>query len=709
MTTYYVDLVNGNNGNDGLSFANRKKDVSSVTPTAGDTIRLMGSPDPVSMTPTATFTNKSRTITLSSAVTGNITLCESAWTASTNVTCTTSSTRKEGSFSASMAIGASFTTGKAAFFATGTLDLSGYQQISFWVQANVAVSANVLRIRLSTDTTGDTATHDFVINRALNASQWTCLTFDNAANMNSAIASIALVCDSDPGTVTVLLDNIIACKASSNADALNLQSLIGLNTGTDKVWHPIKSINGATVTIDESVNANPTTGRGYTGTGGSGLTVYRRETIKTASVASSSTIVQKPSVAGSSGTPITISGGWNTTDMSTQTLNATITDGLDGFGNGWSAEKAFINWEKIGMVRYSVGIQFTTAGTDNTFTSIICGVCNTFNALAIRGSNNVFTDIQSAACNGSDGITSSTDANNITITTGVACGNATSGFSLNGNNANRWKLGTLTGSNNGSQGLDLVSAAAVLTTAGTFKDNVGAGIRINSQKPCILTNVTCQSNSFGININQASLNNHQVRTFTASSNSTADLGVQTAATHGEMLLTNASMTSTTKVEAINVGRDIRIKSQKEGGDATANKIYSDGAPTGQVIAQSVADSDRHTASGLAWKLTPGSTARDDFYPAFVSCRAFAFNSGSLVTVKAWIKRSSTSLTNRVRIPGGKIAGVDTDLVATGSAAANTYEQVTLSFTPTEKGALELIYEAFGGTTNSAWIDDIEIT
>src|SRR3990167_10933626 len=97
MTTYYVDPEGGNDSNDGLSFANRKKTITSATTSiaGGDTVRVIGSPDATDMGQTASWTNKSLTVTLSASTSSNIYL-EGAWTASANVTASTSTTRKEG-------------------------------------------------------------------------------------------------------------------------------------------------------------------------------------------------------------------------------------------------------------------------------------------------------------------------------------------------------------------------------------------------------------------------------------------------------------------------------------------------------------------------------------------------------------------------------------------------------------------------------------
>jgi len=131
MTIFYLDPVDGNDGNDGLSFANRWKTFNSGATAArtapGDTIRIIASPDPTSLGITATWTNNSQSVILASALTQNIYMDE-AWTASANVTASlNTANRKEGANCVQLAIASAFTTGKAAYYATGTLDLSSYQ------------------------------------------------------------------------------------------------------------------------------------------------------------------------------------------------------------------------------------------------------------------------------------------------------------------------------------------------------------------------------------------------------------------------------------------------------------------------------------------------------------------------------------------------------------------------------------------------------
>jgi hypothetical protein len=74
-----------------------------------------------------------------------------------------------------------------------------------------------------------------------------------------------------------------------------------------------------------------------------------------------------------------------------------------------------------------------------------------------------------------------------------------------------------------------------------------------------------------------------------------------------------------------------------------------------------------------------------------------------------MRRSNTALTMRLVCKGGQIAGVASDVVSAMTANANTWEELTITFTPTEIGVVEIVSEAWGGTTYSGWVDDMTIT
>jgi hypothetical protein len=44
-----------------------------------------------------------------------------------------------------------------------------------------------------------------------------------------------------------------------------------------------------------------------------------------------------------------------------------------------------------------------------------------------------------------------------------------------------------------------------------------------------------------------------------------------------------------------------------------------------------------------------------------------------------------------------------------TAAADTWEQVSISFTPTQNGVYDIYAYAFGGTTFTGYVDDVGVT
>ena len=171
------------------------------------------------------------------------------WTASANVTCTleTSTSSWDSNvpmqscaYSDKIEIADGFGTGKAAYWGTGSLNLSGYQQVSYLIrqtsgtrtsQGTGTMSSPSLSLRLCTDTGGDTSVHTIpVVTGADTGTMWRDFTHDFGTNLNSSIQSIALYVDSDNGAQTFNFDNIIACKAKSAADSLTLNSIVGLGT-----------------------------------------------------------------------------------------------------------------------------------------------------------------------------------------------------------------------------------------------------------------------------------------------------------------------------------------------------------------------------------------------------------------------------------------------------------------------------------------------
>lgn len=444
MATWYVDYTNGNNANTGLSFAQRRRTLTSITTAAaGDEIRIMKSSDPTSIG-SASWTNLSRSVTIASGLIADIEMCETAWTASASVTCTASATAKQGARASSIAIAAAFATGKVAYKTITSTDFIGYKQVSFWIRNSAAIAASTLELRLCSDTIGNVTVDTIPIPAITTTAAYIPITYNKGSALGSAIQSVALYALLDPGTVTILLDNIIACKDSTSADSISLTSLIGKNSGTE-TWYAIKSISGTALQIDTAANSLTGVGQGYYGTTES-VTTYKRETVRTAYTTAAE--ITLTTTAGALGSQINVSGGWNTTDMSTQTGSTWISQNSSTATGLVITNCSYINFSEINVIKADqplvmngtntkitlTNMAFNNSGAgilinDTTYGLVVSNMWahNNTASNAIGGFGSQFTGYYGSNC--AIGLNSSMV--NSTITNAVIANNSTSGFQAN--------------------------------------------------------------------------------------------------------------------------------------------------------------------------------------------------------------------------------------------------------------------------------------
>ena len=743
MATFYLDFEGGNDANNGTTFANRWKTLTSGATAAriapGDEIRIMGSPAPTSLgqngvwtsqalqatktltaatnaTPIAititghgystgdtvvvtgvvgntaangtweitvtdanTFTldgsagNGARTsggtvrlrnntrVMLTTAVTQNIAsygAIRTAWTAVAGGNVTTAiqpNSTKEGYASDSIAIGTNFTTGKAAYWTLpSTLDLSTYQQVSLWFRLDLGAAglAGSVDIRLCSDTIGDTAVNTVSI-PAYFIGRWMPVTVDLGTNLGNSIQSIAFYVNTDNGAQTFLLSNIIACKASSAADSLTLTSLIGKNTTGETFWG-IQSINGRRVMLDADTNATPTSTsvRGYYGTSET-VTTWKRETIKLGPAASSITALQTIQDSGTDGNPITFSGGWDRTNMSTQNLETWL-DGVNG--NGRLIDFSSRNWitlDGLAGVR-ATGAFHGSSSSESIFSVIAANNCSSssnsggFNHIS---GNNLALSIKHSVANGGSGVAVTGSRSTVILQHLIASNNNSGVYS------SIWRDGKISAS----------TAAATLVN-----NNSGVFFPVRG---CAIEGLKFESNATGVTM----------------------AGSDTA------ILKDVLFNESTEVAGFLSGEASVAFSHNHNQAAGNHKIFMNGALI------SAATDQRKTASGISWKIQPTSANRSSAWPVPLSLAKVACAANSQVTIKTWMRRTNTGLTMRLVCKGGQIAGVTNDVTTSMAAAADTWEELTITFTPTEVGVVEIIAEAWGGTTYSGWVDDMTIS
>ena len=657
MTIRYLDLINGNDANDGTTFALRKKTLSSATLVGGDTVRVMASPDPTSMGQSATFTNGSDTVTLTTAVTANIDTCETAWTASANVTATAQSTiQREGTNAASLVVAAAFTTGLIAYHALGSaMDFSTYQQVSFLIRQSgkyADLASNTLSLQLCSDAAGAVPVHSFTL-PLLTDQCWTALVFDNAAALGSSIQSIALYALLDPGSnVTIAIDNVIACKAKAAADSLTHQSLISKNTGSEP-WMAIDSINGTTVKLAGGYQTTASRAGfapkywGATAT----QTLYKREPIL---LTACQTVY----------TACLIEGGWDQSAMTTQNgktfvraVNPGITASTALFSAQTLAQGALNNWYSVNAL--GRGMELGQGWVLGEVGAIACGIGFQFYQTG-------WVEAVSAATRYA-----------------VHCANAITTASTPSGGEGRLRMAYMWGVSSGASQYIAVSD--------------------NSSTPSnrTLTVLDCDIQQF----------------FAVFGNAYMGLGIFnrvifcncTIDNLNRLLYTSADDVHLVGCAAISVGisaTNTIVRQTHIGGDPTQHQTVF-GLYRGNGVVSSTTE-QRHTESDFAWKIN--SISHVTFLnPLAFSLTKIACAANEQRIVKLWARRGDAEAIFRLRVKGGYIAGIASDVTAELAAGVGSWIQVALQFTPTQTGVVEVFAEAGGGTGSILWIDDLEVS
>lgn len=708
----------------GASKADAWKTISSGATSArispGDTVRLIASPDET-LLGSATWTYQSKTITLAAAVTANISDCETAWTPATNITSTAdTSLFKENTKAARLVSNATFTTGLVAYWPLGAVtDLSAYQQVSFWVNnAQAIADGATLSLRLCSDTAGAVTVKTIAIPAVSTTNAWTPITVDLNAALGSNIQSVALYADKAFTSRTILIDNILACKAASAADSLSLTSLIGkahnvrwlastayalndvrkpsqpnrtgfrykvttagttgatepawpqeigvtVTDGTvvwtcddvEETWYCIQSINGTTVKIDQHVAATGSAGRGYGGTTET-ATTYKREVINLP--INSGYQFQK---AGTDAAPITYSGGWDRTSMAAQT-GETWLSGQNGTSQALSAmlymPVAFNVLSNLNGVRSASGLVIAIGPVTVNF-------CH-FNHHTSYGLNS--NGPTAGGTIKSRGLITNNNQNYGSYLTNYGCPHIAERFASLCNNAD---------------GIRLESnwPGKFKGVVGRIKNNAGVPFVMTTfgGMPAELSSVITANNSGVINAFHGLIANN--------------------CTFGEGDPTPAGGSGG------NGNADRYVYLHKYNQAVNSHKIIGEGGTI------SAATDQLHTAGGIAWKFNPTSTSiRHSLNPLKLTIAKIACAANAAVSLTVWTRRSSTDIKGRLVALGGTVAGVPADVVVDAQPAINGwFESSTLTFTPTEAGVVEIQFWVSDsvGTTNSFWIQDLSVS
>ncbi len=755
MAIKYYDPSRINSGTrDGTSYANRGNNwtsqISSLAP--GDELRIRSSPNPILMDQTATWTQGSLVVTLSATACINL-YDDGAWTDDSGglVTCTTNTTnKKEGANCASMTFAAGFTTGRAAYYNFGSpLGGDGFTQMSGWVRSSTADTANRTQIYATTGA-NDTGTAKYTFYPTMAANTWTHAYNDRGlVNGGSfqTIQSVGLQIGADPGTSTVLIDNIILSQAASSTFSLVHCDLIAPSASGP--WYPIKSINGTTITLDNHCNSLQGQGRGYWGVTGT-FPLYKRKVMPnsngasgidsdniysvpnngtngglTTATAATTAIIQSGTITnGTSNNRIKVSGGWSAaSSMSVQDGESWFYSG-NALGNllATPSTQDFIDIENIYFVRGNLLLPLAAGSTDNILRN--CGT---------------------VACTASPALGPATGVDRVSYIDCYTGNNQTIGFgtATNATNAGLIVRG-LKSYNNGGLGFSSPIGTAFAQGYTEVSDvevaNNGGAQGFLLQNPCkYINNIRSYDNA--VTANNAAIDltrqNHIAFNLTASGVVTANAagilvsgdnprlysaytvgcnrgilaGAGTLGIDSKINLYNYSSSGNTVdfgFPASNANQGW-INSMGAGGVSTANTSTS---TYGTVTTNT---SVIHSGT-YSWQLAPGSTTQATQYaPLDHTIGRIPCNANRTITIKYWAQRSSTNLTAQLRIIGGLIAGVGSigsDVITSISGGAGAWAQYSISCTPTIDCVLEVLAEAYitSGSGHSVYFDGlVEVT
>jgi len=561
----------------------------------------------------------------------------------------------------------------------GAIDLSAYQQISFLIcQTGLSTLASgVLLLKLCTDTAGATPVHTVTI-PLLENSTWQTVVFDNAGALNSAIQSVALYAASDPATPTVFIDNIIACKASSSGDSLTHRSLISKGSGASSTepWMMIRSINGTTIKLGAgstaAIFATPANLFPYYYGSTATQTIYKREAIALTAA-----------LGGSVGGGVIFEGGWDTTAMSSQSSQTFLfqTDPTLNVLDYNTVSNLSVN--KLYAVNAAHGLYNTQGCVVKEYGAIGCQV-----------------GWQPYQINASD-----LEAVDSAYRTFVHCGTAIQPQSSG-------------------------AGAKIRVRADVMWGVIGAAASISSPYSYGAINDMAQNGYYL----EFELRGADIQGFYAGlSNSFAGGGGSSFASMRFMgcslknclrdwlyagpttcTVVNGTLTSQTPIQI----QYTDYAEVNNNNDTTKHRWW----PRQYSLYKGYWQSDsttRHTASDFSWNFfipTASSGYRDTSAGrnlCALSVAKIACVANEQRTVTLWFYRDNTATLMRLRVKGGQLAGIDNDVTTNMTAAINTWQQLTIQFTPTQKGVIEVLAECYGSSgsagTYNAWVDDLGVS
>ena len=597
-------------------------------------------------------------------------------------------------------IASGFTTGKAWYYTLPEeLDLSAYQGISFNIyNANDtdAQKANK-EIRLCSDTTGDVAVNTIKIRSRASSGNMTQVT-DTGGNLGSSIKSVALYITSDEGGEDLRFANMIAFKTGVN-DVITHDDCFSKNTTAEPIWwkgyyiqedHILFGFNSKQVSSQLNDSASDENAISYSGVSETvalhkvtPFNVYgsadENSNYDNAGYFSKFLVRLRIESRTDATQAVTkISGGWNTTDMSTQDSITWV--------NLFTDNHTFID-TNAHSTQLSSNVLVERFGT---------GLAN--NNLNLEGHKNL-TAKNIYQCGFADAATISMGnarpRRNILIDGLFQTSGYYAGIQINAS-------GSVSGYANLSKMI-----IKNMHLYGTYQ-------QYSLSNFIFIEDLTVRGSKYlMVDANYNFMQQVHIKNLTANGlySTFTDLDIRAQNATVDLIQYETHPSSVNNQGSISHGT---ISLGNYNGDANDHRIY---VSNGHIKSET---SVRHGTDGVAWKIQPrlehtGSQAysavnNTAHAPLNFSVAKLFVEANKVVTFKAYVRRDNTGITATVAARQDRnIYTISSDVAATCTAGADTWQELTLLITPVNSGELYIDFEAFGGDSHTAYIDDISVT
>jgi hypothetical protein len=483
------------------------------------------------------------------------------------------------------------------------------------------------------------------------------------------------------------VDNIIATKSWSDPNHISHMSLISKDNAAEPEYYPIMSISGTTVVIggiaERVRGASVPQPRPYRGTTETVPTYFRTPTRYNWTTAQSAIVT-----GGTVGNRVVVSGGWSRTDMSTQT-DITVFSAVGAYSQVFSVGPGISSVEvsSFAYAHFNNGNLFQTSFlASGDFKHHVSFVAGCWNTPFIR--------------------TDTSPANGQLYDLRISRGWTFNSGALVLDNANIWKVnGMQTPLKAYFRRLHGRSEGSAITLPNGSRELINMRIdMIDNNSAFALTDSTTYY-----------LQNCYLRNCVMQNNAQGDfapglvqlnLFLERCTFQGPVISGNPNTGLGSPFN--NGGWAGKILVNAFGGVTWDNREYS-------MWYRWVSDNaNRHIpagppSQGASWKVSLyNSTLFTADFPARKSLVKVACKANEARTVSVWLMRDDPGLTLGLMTLSSYVAGVTRQQVPM-TAGASTWQQVSISFTPTEDGLVDIWGYAFGGTTFNGWFSDVSVT